>query len=168
MSELQKGLLPPTEAYPWVAADVDIDLLLELSRRTCQPGNQYRLGGKAPRLSADSATIAGLGIDCSGYVRWLLFRATGDELVIPDGSVNQGDWADAVGLKESEPAACLRTDGALRLAQWRNPGGVGHIALVHNGHTMESHGGAGPARRVWGNTGWQASSRVWVLTPPTY
>lgn len=60
---LQAGLLAPTESYPWVAADVDLALLLELSRRTCQPGNQYRLGGKAPRLSADSATIAGLRRD---------------------------------------------------------------------------------------------------------
>lgn len=51
------GLNPPTGAYRWPTVDIDVELLLELSRRTVQPGNQYRLGGKAPKLTADSATI---------------------------------------------------------------------------------------------------------------
>lgn len=141
---LQAGLIPPTDAYPWPHVDLDIPLMLTLSERTCQPGNQYRLGGKAPSLKADSATIAGIGIDCSGYVRWILHRATGDDLVIPDGSVNQADWCREVGLKSSTVGLCGESDGAVRLAQWSNPGGVGHIALVHNGQTIESHGKAGP------------------------
>lgn len=163
------GLNPPTGAYRWPTVDIDVKLLLDLSRRAMQPGDQYRLGGKAPKLTADSATIRGLGIDCSGYVRWILHRATGDELVMPDGSVQQGDWAESTGFKRSSVDACLLADGVVRLAQLSpavSRSGIGHIALIHDGQTIESSGGSGPTRREWTGEGWQALCRVWVLTAP--
>lgn len=163
------GIIPASGSYRWPVIDIDADLLVELSHRTVQPGNQYRLGGKAPRLTADSATIRGLGIDCSGYVRWILHRATGDELVIPDGSVQQADWAQEIGLKRSTVEAGLLLDGVVRLAQLSpsaSRSGVGHIVLILNGQTIESHGSAGPNRRPWTGEGYQALCSVWALTRP--
>lgn len=163
------GIIGASGAWRWPTVDIDVDLLVELSRRTVQPGNQYRLGGKAPKLTADSATIRGLGIDCSGYVRWILHRATGDELVIPDGSVQQAEWADSVGLKRSTVEACALLDGVVRMAQLpptASRSGVGHITLILDGQTIESRGGAGPDRRPWTGEGWQALVNVWGLTRP--
>lgn len=164
---MKSALIHGDESYPYTLADIDIPLLLVLAERTIQPGNQYRLGGKASNLKADSAVIRGLGMDCSGYVRWILHKASSFRLTIPDGSVQQGDWFEAKGFKKSTGAACERLDGILRVAQWRNPGGVGHIALVHNGETIESHGGAGPDRREWDmNATWMAQSKIWVVAKP--
>ena len=161
---LQAGLLPATDAYPWPHLDLDVDLLLTLSERTCQPGNQYRLGGKAPSLSADSATIAGRGIDCSGYVRWIVYRSS--EVVMPDGSWIQAAWADTQGFKHSDVPSGALEDGRVRLAYMKplSSGGVGHIALIHNGYTIESSGKRGPGRRAWTGEGWQSRCRLWVLT----
>jgi cell wall-associated NlpC family hydrolase len=163
---LAPGLLPPTDTFAWPTIDLDVALLLTLSERTTKDGNQYRLGGKAPSLDADSATIGRIGIDCSGYVRWILHRATGNRLVIPDGSWHQAEWAEATGLKTSTILAGSATDGRVRLAYMKplSQGGVGHIALIHNARTIESSGKRGPGRRPWDGNGWQKRCRLWVLT----
>ena len=163
---LPKGALPATEAFPYPVVDVDLELLKLLHSRVVQPGNQYRLGGKVNKLTADSSIVRSIGIDCSGYVRWIMHRATHDELVMPDGSVQQGDWLDACGFKRSSVDACYLKDDVLRIVQYRPTSGVGHIALVLNGETIESHGGTGPDSRPWTGSGWQSACTVWVLTPP--
>lgn len=163
------GLLPATSDYAWPHVALDVDLLLLLAERTEREGNQYRLGGKAPTLDADSSVISRIGIDCSGYLRWLLYRATHGELVIPDGSWMQAEWADDAGLKRSSIDAGEIIDGAVRMAQMppASGGGIGHIALIHNGRTIESSGRRGPGRREWTGTAWQSRCRVWVISPPT-
>ena len=132
----------------------------------CQAANvTYGLGSKAPSLSA-SPGKSFKRIDCSGFVRWAVYQASpvGARCVMPDGSVNQADWADAQGFKKSTVDACLLKDGRIRLAQWKNAGGVGHICLVLNGETLESHGAKGPDRRPWSlGVGWMAACHVWVL-----
>ena len=53
----------------------------------------YSFGAKAANLSEDTRFID--QIDCSGFVRYALARATNQALILPDGSSNQHDWADA-------------------------------------------------------------------------
>jgi len=43
--------------------------------------------------------------------------------------------------------------------------GIGHVVLIHNGRTLESHGGVGPDSRPWNRTGWQAKATVYLLDP---
>jgi len=161
------GVLLPTESFPHPTLDLDMALLELLHSRVVQPGNQYKLGGKVNRLNADSSVVRAMGIDCSGYVRWILHRSTHDELVMPDGSVQQADWLDDMGFKRSSIEACKLKDGVLRIVQYRPTSGIGHIALVLNGETIESHGGTGPDSRPWTGIGWQGACRVWCLTAPT-
>lgn len=160
------GVAPPSEAFPYPTLDIDLPLLELLHSRVVQPGNQYKLGGKVNKLTADSSVVRSLGIDCSGYIRWILCRSTHDQLVMPDGSVQQADWLDAVGFKVSTVEACKLEDDVLRIAQYRPQSGVGHISLVFNGNTIESHGGTGPDSRRWTGEGWQGVCRVWCLTAP--
>lgn len=158
-------ILKGTPEYPWPTVDIDIPLLLTLSARTTREGNQYRLGGKAPSLDADSSVVARIGIDCSGFVRWILYRATNNRLVIPDGSWYQRDWVEGVGFKESTVFAATLRDNRIRLAYMKplTPKGIGHIALVHNALTIESSSKRGPGRRPWDGNGWQRRCKLWVL-----
>jgi len=159
------GLHPATSDWPWPYLDMDIDLLLELSRKTDQPGDQYKLGGKPPSLAATAAEINQTGIDCSGYFRWLVARTT--NMYVPDGSMNQRDWMDQAGFKVSSVDSGLLKDGVVRAAYMRPlPGGVGHIAMIHDGQTIESSGKRGPGRRPWTGEGWQSRCVLWCLTKP--
>ena len=166
MSTLPKGVTPPTDTFPWPTISVNIDLLKLLSDRTVRPGNQYEFGGKVS-LGADSSLVALVGIDCSGYVRWLVHRATDEAVTMPDGSAIQHEWVREAGFKESDVASACLLDGALRIAFLAPQGGkAGHVALIRNGLTFESNGGDGPNRRAWNGKGWQAKTRVYVLTAP--
>jgi cell wall-associated NlpC family hydrolase len=159
------GLRVATQDWPWPCLDMDIDLLLELSRKTTLPGDQYKLGGKAPSLTATAAEVADVGIDCSGYFRWLIMRTTG--MYVPDGSMNQRDWLDRVGFKTSAVESGALKDGVVRAAYMRPlPKGVGHIAMVLDGQTIESSGKRGPGRRPWTGDGWQSRCILWCLTKP--
>lgn len=157
------GIRPATDAFPWPTVPFDVPLLLLLSQKTTLEGNQYRLGGKAPSLESDSATVARVGIDCSGYVRWIVYRASG--VAMPDGSWHQAAWADRQGFKTTTVEAGGLKDGRVRLAYMKplSEGGVGHIALVLDGQTIESSGKRGPGRRPWTGQGWQSRCRLWVL-----
>lgn len=159
------GLKPATGDWAWPWLDMDVDLLLELARKTEKPGNQYKLGGKAPSLDATAAEINEIGIDCSGYFRWLIARTSG--MYVPDGSMNQRDWLDQAGFKPTSIDAGKLKDGVVRAAYMKPlPKGVGHIALVHDGMTIESSGKRGPGRRAWDGQGWQSRCILWVLTKP--
>ena len=159
------GLHPAPSDWPWPYLDMDSDLLLELSRKTDQPGDQYKLGGKPPSLAATAAEINQTGIDCSGYFRWLVARTT--NMYVPDGSMNQRDWMDQAGFKVSSVDSGLLKDGVVRAAYMRPlPGGVGHIAMIHDGQTIESSGKRGPGRRPWTGDGWQSRCVLWCLTKP--
>ena len=162
---LPTGVTAPTDAFPWPTLPVDIDLLKQLSDRTVQPGNQYEFGGKVS-LDADSSTVAASGIDCSGYVRWLLHRATKGRVSIPDGSAVQHDWFKEHKFKLSSVASACLMDGVLRVAFLPPSSGIGHVLLIRDGQTFESHGSAGPNRRTWTGRGYQGRCRVYVCCMP--
>lgn len=131
---------------------------LLIARRT-----PYVFGGKVRDLSANPPTFAKDGsatggIDCSGFMRWLLFHATietdrvpPDGIDIGDGSFTQGGFLRSYGLKPTDPANCGLEDGHLRLCV-HHPDELdytGHIWAVRNRVTTESYGGHGPGHRVW-------------------
>jgi hypothetical protein len=129
------------------------------------PRVTYGLGAKVPFHGA----IPGRdfkAVDCSGFIRELIWRATTPHKSFPDGSVVQHDWIRDHGFERSTPQDALNQDGVVRIAFLRpqdSPSRIGHVVLVHNARTLESHGGVGPDSRAWTNTGWQAKSFVYVL-----
>jgi hypothetical protein len=121
----------------------------------------YKMGGKAHPLGMSIAHFledrGPVGIDCSGFVRWLLFLASGGAVNISDGTFNQRDFfrarADVLHLPSSPYAVCAQHDDVLRVAGFVKSNKVtfGHIWIVHNGLTGESHGkpSGGIDRRPW-------------------
>lgn len=156
-----------TDEYAWPSIRLDKPLLLRIMGKIDIPGNQYLWGGKVPD-DADSSVVNEKGVDCSGLVRYLIARGTSQAVKVPHGSVNQHDWFKQKGFKRSTVEAAKLKDGVVRVAVMspEDGGGIGHIALVLDGETMESHGGAGPDRRPWTGLGWQAKARIYVLTAP--
>lgn len=90
-------------------------------------------------------------IDCSGFVRWLIFHATGGQVLIPDGSYIQADDFQKYGFKKGLYADAANKDNHVRICFHRPGGrggdGIGHVWIVLNGETLESYGGHGPGSR---------------------
>ncbi len=144
-------LLPPSPSSPtsrgfaWPTAPVNLRRLYAYLDRCA--GIRYELGAKAEDPASflpDYHTI-----DCSGWVRAAIAVATSGRLLIPDGSVNQHDWCDKVGLKVSNRAALLLPDQVLRIAFLvpTPEHEIGHVFLCRNLRTLESWGGHGPGSR---------------------
>lgn len=157
----------PTKAFPWPSLPIDVAKLVK-ALGDCQRAKvKYGLGSKAPTMTA----VPGKdfkAIDCSGFVRWALYQATGNRFVLADGSVQQHEAIASAGFKRSAPEALLAKDGAVRIMflSQKDGGGVGHVALVYNGTTFESHGGVGPDSRLVNLAGWMRNTEVYVLVPP--
>lgn len=133
------------------------------------PRVKYGLGAKVPFHGATPG-VHFTKVDCSGFVREAIWRSTTPRLNFKDGSVVQHDWIKAQGYKKGTIDDALLSDGATRIVFYRpqdSPSGIGHVALVHNGRTLESHGGTGPNTRVWNKAGWQSKAFVYLLTDPT-
>jgi lysozyme family protein len=131
------------------------------------PRVTYGLGAKVPFHGA----VPGKDfkkVDCSGFIREAIWRATSPHQSFPDGSVVQHDWIRDHSFERTTPAAALQPDGVIRIAFLRpqdSPQRIGHVVLIHDARTLESHGGVGPDSRPWTNTGWQAKALVYVLAP---
>lgn len=134
---------------------------------TSQPRVSYGLGAKIPNDTAKPG-VDFARVDCSGFVRSVIRRTTNPKVAFPDGSVVQHDWVKVQDFPVHSVADGKRTDGAVRIA-FLSPNdvssGIGHVALLHNGYTLESHGGTGPDRRPWTGMGWQAKTKVYLLDP---
>jgi hypothetical protein len=130
---------------------------------TSDPRVRYKLGGKCGPGQVPGRDFQ--AIDCSGFVREAVRRATNLGNKFPDGSVVQHDWVKARGFDSGETSEGSKQDGTVRIA-FLSPGAVGpigHVTLVWDGKTLESHGGVGPDSRPWTNTGWQAATAMYVL-----
>jgi hypothetical protein len=116
------------------------------------------------RLSTPVSTIE--NIDCSGFIRFLLYRATEGALVIPDGSQPEREWCEqkhSAGLLHKiahyADTNAYITNERLFIAfikPWTNGcGQIGHVWLVGqfdediDAETMESYGGHGVGSRPW-------------------
>lgn len=160
-------------------ARISIALALTTFRTLLAQGVPYGYGAKAeggadPRnghrwntrstghLSTPIDTIE--NIDCSGGVRYIVYKATNGQLILPDGSQDQREqceeWA-AAGLihKVSYRDAAKYMTGRRLFICFIKPGtngcgSVGHVWLLvqgSDGHavTLESHGGGGIDSRPW-------------------
>ena len=131
------------------------------------PRVTYGLGAKLPHHGAVPGSDF-QKVDCSGFVRELIWLSTTPQLNFPDGSVVQHEWVQAHQLPTGTPAAAMANDDVVRIAFLRpqdSPKGIGHVVLVHNGRTLESHGGVGPDSRPWTGEGWQAKAQVYGMSP---
>lgn len=154
------------KAAPFLSVPLDEQALRNLVAACVKAGVRYGLGSKAPSLNS----VPGTGfkrIDCSGFVRWILYKASGKLFTLPDGSVVQHDFIKARNFKRSDTAACELQDGRVRICFLtpKDGGGIGHVLLVLNGLTIESCGGIGPCRREWNTIAhpFMAKMSVYVL-----
>lgn len=146
---------------------VNIPLLLELHEK-CAGRVKYKLGAKAPSLAADSNAIT--RIDCSGYVRWLIARASSPRIILPDGSQQQLAWCDAMEWHElaaySDVQYAAEDPSRLFIAFLSPKPGKAwprHVVLVRSGMTMESCGSAGVTSRPWDHRAIRGSQRCFEV-----
>jgi hypothetical protein len=153
---------------PSVVATIAFNIAPALAfLRDCEnsvPRVGYRLGAKIPPNGVPGRDFT--AVDCSGFIREEIRRSTNLGNHFPDGSVIQHEWVRRRGFATDTVSSGTRTDGAVRIA-FLPPTAlhkIGHVALIHNGATLESHGGVGPDSRPWNGSGWQADTAVFVLT----
>jgi hypothetical protein len=126
---------------------VDYYAIMDLASQMMDGHITYHLGGKAA-FKTNPANIH--AIDCSGFVRYFMYHATNGSLIMPDGSWIQNDWCKKQQYERVEYATAAYSDGWLRIAFIQpQKGHPGHVWLILNGKTLESHGGKGPDRRSW-------------------
>lgn len=136
-----------------------IDLaLLETIQAKCAGRVRYKLGGKAPSLTADTSEIK--SIDCSGWVRYLLARASNQAIKMPDGSQVQLDWVRAQGWRKLDmyqDVNFARADPSRLFIAFLSPkpgfAWPRHVWCLHSDgtrmRTLESHGSGGVNSRPW-------------------
>lgn len=149
---------------------IDIDAVKEFLQACRSAGVSYgsKIGNKVPFHGARPGKDFKF-VDCSGFVREAIWRATTPHLNFIDGSVRQHDWIRGEGFERSSVADAKGRDGIVRIAFLKpqdSPKRIGHVAIVHNASTIESHSGIGPNSRPWNGTSWQAKAFVYVLHRP--
>ena len=148
-------------------------------------GWSYGLGWKIQPLSLQAPDLIGIyplsgaqgkQVDCSGMSRWLIYHLTGGVTVIPDGSTNQRGWVEGLGrpnlegFQEVPVADGHQINGVLYIAflsPTQTNEHIGHVLLLCNGVTYESHGGPGekgPDSREWGSEPFMAEMSVYQMT----
>jgi len=166
---------PKTADYPFASFSVNLDVLKAVTANMIAIPVEYGWGAKAYPIGVDSHSFRGkdehgkIGafVDCSGFTRY-----AGKKLGIdmPDGSVNQHDWAKEIGLKVCHPSDCSNKDGRLRMF-FLPPHGkqAGHTGFILNDHILESHGHKGvDDQRLWSKTPWASSCEVFVIDPSSH
>lgn len=128
---------------------IDRNKLDQYIQACIDQGVTYGLGDKDPILGAFPPDYE--SIDCSGFMRALIHYSTDGEVTMPDGSWNQLDWLIAQGFPQVNFDTCVENDDSIRICVYEQPGHTGHVWLVMNGITYESHGHAGPSHRDWNN-----------------
>jgi hypothetical protein len=160
-------------------AKVDLNTLERDFAQLERQGVAYGLGAKAEgsfyegvrwnphstgQLSTPLTTVKHL--DCSGFVRYALYRATEGKLIIPDGSQVQREWCERQAAakllhkaSKYENTNKYLTKERLFIAfikPWTNGcGAIGHVWLIGqfdkdiSAETIESYGGPGVGSRPW-------------------
>jgi cell wall-associated NlpC family hydrolase len=109
---------------------------------------KYRLGAKARMAAVPVEDFR--SIDCSGFVRWLVYNSTHGEVLMPDGSWHQQEWVKSQGFKRTDYKYAGLNDSRVRIAFINTKGKkVGHVWLIVNSQTIESYSGRGAGRRPW-------------------
>lgn len=110
-------------------------------------GVRYQLGAKFEDIMSEHPI--GNYVDCSGFIRWLVYHGSGKALLLPDGSVRQHTriLQDGFSIRDYS-TALLNSNGAVYICFMRpTDSKAGHVWLLHNGQTMESRYGHGISTR---------------------
>jgi hypothetical protein len=170
-----KGDFPPgnpgldlPEAFATATVDFAIDKALTFLEEceNSRPRVTYGLGKKIKPGQVPGRDFT--QVDCSGFAREAVRRSTNLGSGFPDGSVVQHDWVRKKGFAPDTVASGSAQDSAVRIAflsPHATSSGIGHVVLIYNGRTLESHGGVGPDSRPWTGGSWQAKTSVFVLMP---
>ena len=144
------------------AIDISMERFVQF-KSYCEGRFSYQMGGKCSNLGHFPPTwelngTPAMGCDCSGYARAILWYSTfGGIAPMPDGSWAEDSWFKAQGFKDTAYANCVGADDLVRLCIHRPDGRggdpTGHVWICVHGHSVESHGGVGPAERPW-NWSW--------------
>lgn len=139
----------------------------------------YLLGAKA-KLSRSPDRIR--AIDCSGFVRYVIYKTSASNKKIADGSFQQQKWFEKNGYKKtSYSSVASKIDGIVRIAfkkaikekitnsetgkeEWRVKE-RGHVWFIINGKTFESRGRVGPSSLPWKNRESDADFGCFILGP---
>lgn len=157
--------LPSTESAGPATLSIDISKAKAFLNACKRASVTYGLGSKVPHHGATPG-VEFKAVDCSGFVRELIWHSTTPHFNFPDGSVVQHSWIQDHGFAASSIEEAKSGDGAVRIAflrQQDSPKKIGHVVIVHNGRTLESHGGVGPDSRAWTGESWQSKARVYLL-----
>lgn len=154
------------DATPSIEMDVQAARAFLAACESSQPRVHYGLGAKVPFHGAVPGQDF-TAVDCSGFVRELIWRGTDPHVNFKDGSVVQHDWVKQQGFPKVTIGDGMQNDGVVRIAfldpHDAVPSGVGHVVLIEGGTTMESHGGLGPDSRPWTGRDWQEKTTVYIL-----
>jgi hypothetical protein len=110
-------------------------------------GVRYKFGAKFSNFK--ELHPIGRYVDCSGFMRWLVYHGSDGKLSLVDGSVNQHSQIQQLGfpVREYSEALYSRT-GAIYICFFRPTQYLaGHVWLLSDGMTMESHYGKGISTR---------------------
>lgn len=124
---------------------------------------KYEFGGKVKTLLQSLPNVKKL--DCSGFIRMLVFKTTPDHLEIPDGSWNQREWCKSMGFKETLYEHCLLHDGRVRLCFLPTECNPNHVWACWNGLTVECCSRKGVTQQLW-TVYRKRKPQCWVLTDP--
>lgn len=129
------------------------------------PDVSYGFGSKVKFKELNFQPSSIRAIDCSGLVGLLVYYGCNKHNltpVFPDGSYNERDWllarskeVGSVIHRISKYSDIANDPSKLYICTldpiYKNGKLVkaGHVWMVNDGFTMESHGGTGPAERPW-------------------
>lgn len=120
---------------------LSVEKLVQAHRAAKQYGVPYVLGAKPPLVDS----VPSRGSDCSGYVRWLVWKATDHRLVLMEGSDGQAQYGEET-LQKVQYVELARNAHTLQcfLCHMRPPReGFGHIWIVCHGKAYQCSYGAG-------------------------
>jgi hypothetical protein len=142
---------------------IDVDLgILTMIVDSCTNRVKYKLGAKPDIHGGLDFTES----DCSGFIRYLIYKATNEQVLLPDGSWNQRQWFTNRNFKRTSyvlNANCK--DNRLRIAAIDPTGEHGHVWCCLNGKTIECYSGKGVGSRRWNNkTLYNRVNHCYVLT----
>jgi hypothetical protein len=165
----------PGTPPPVIAIDIAKAKSFLTACMTSTPRVTYKLGAKIhhpPEHPVPGKDF--IQVDCSGFVREVIREATDPPMKqFPDGSVVQHDWISSQGFRQSSFEAGKSLDDKVRIAflEPQDSGEhIGHVLLIHNGRTLESHGHdaslvhGGPDSRAWNGQHLQEKMHVFELT----
>ena len=128
---------------------------------------KYGMGKKA-QLHVEPPAIK--AIDCSGFTCYLMYKVSDGQIKMVDGSDEQNAWCKKQKLRAEPYKQASVNDNLLRIAfipRVYKDGKVtraGHVWLILNGETMESHGkDKGPDRRPWDTQVLKSRVKVYVF-----